>query len=82
MEFCECGSVRERGNCTNKICKHHVKSLVEAATYKQIEYIRNLGERLGEDLDSIDFESLSKKEAKRLIDDYLERLDIQSDGYE
>lgn len=73
-EFCICGSLKTRGNCTNKNCKEHKKSLVDEATYSQIEYIKSLTGRLNEDL-QIDFTILSKPEASRLINELLERLE-------
>lgn len=79
MEFCECGSIIISGNCSNRKCKHHIKELVEPATFKQIEYIKELAERLGEGTDHIDFEYLSKKEAKFIIDEYLERVEAEEE---
>jgi len=72
-EFCECGSLVIHGNCTNKKCSSHRKSLVDEATYSQIEFIKSLSDRLNEDL-NIDFEILSKKEASNLIDKLLVKL--------
>lgn len=72
-EFCECGSLMIHGNCTNKKCSKHKRSLVDEATFSQIEFIKNLTDRLNEDL-NIDFEILSKKEASNLIDKLLVRL--------
>ncbi|MCX7923208.1 MAG: hypothetical protein N3B21_14550 [Clostridia bacterium] len=76
MEFCKCGSIKVRGNCSNKKCNEHTKALVNEATYQQIEYIRNLAERLGEDTTGMDFEYMSKQEASNLIKKYLERLEV------
>ena len=76
MEFCnKCGSLKISSSCTNKKCNQHVKSLVELATSKQLEYIRELAEQLSVDISDIDFEVISKVDAIDLIDDYLERLD-------
>jgi archaellum component FlaC len=76
MEFCKkCGSLKINGSCTNKKCDQHIKSLVELATAKQIEYIKELAEQLGEDISDINFDAMSKTDAIDLIDDYLERLD-------
>ena len=77
MEFCECGSLLVRGVCTNKKCSRHVKMAIETATFKQVEFIRDLAEKLGEDADDIDFEYLSKKEAAKLINGYRERLELE-----
>ncbi|WP_024832601.1 hypothetical protein [Ruminiclostridium josui] len=76
MEFCnKCGSLKISGNCTNKKCDQHVKSMVELATTQQIEYIKELAEQLNEDVSDMNFENMTKNEASDLIDDYLERLD-------
>lgn len=76
MEFCnKCGSLKISGNCTNKKCDQHVKSMVELATTQQIEYIKELAEQLNEDISDMNFETMTKNDASYLIDDYLERLD-------
>ena len=76
MEFCnKCGSLKINGNCTNKKCDQHVKSMVETATTQQIEYIKELAEQLNEDVSDMNFETMTKTDASYLIDDYLERLD-------
>lgn len=76
MEFCnKCGSLKIKGNCTNKKCDQHVKSLVEMATTQQIDYIKELAEQLSEDVSEINFDNMSKSDAADLIDDYLDRLD-------
>lgn len=76
MEFCKkCGSLKINDSCTNKKCDQHIKSLVELATAKQIEYIRELAEQLAEDISDVNLEVMSKSDAVDLIDDYLERLD-------
>jgi hypothetical protein len=79
MDFCDCGSIRVNGNCTNKKCQKHTKSLVEPVTFHQMDYIKTLAESLGEDTDHIDFEYLSKKEASRLINEYKDRMDIEEE---
>lgn len=65
-----------RGNCTNKRCKEHIKPLVDEATYSQVEFIKGLAEKLGEEL-KVDFTTLSKKEASNLIDKLLERSESE-----
>ncbi|HEX2926707.1 MAG TPA: hypothetical protein VHP38_10725 [Ruminiclostridium sp.] len=76
MEFCnKCGSLKVNGNCTNKKCDQHVKSMVEMATAQQIDYIKELAEQLNEDVSDMNFESMTKNDAAYLIDDYLERLE-------
>ena len=73
-EFCGCGSLKIRGNCTSKNCTEHKRSLVDEATYSQIEYIKNLAEKLNENLE-IDFSILSKHEASRIIKELSERVE-------
>ncbi len=76
MEFCnKCGSLKISGNCTNKKCDQHVKSMVELATTQQVEYIKELAEQLNEDVSDMNFETMTKNDASYLIDDYLERLE-------
>lgn len=76
MDFCnKCGSLKINGNCTNKKCDQHVKSMVEMATAQQIDYIKELAEQLNEDVSDMNFESMNKNDAANLIDEYLERLD-------
>ena len=70
-DFCKCGSLVVRGNCSNKSCDRHGKSLVDPATYGQIDLINSLKEQLGDDRE-IDFETLTKLEASRLIDELFE----------
>ena len=69
-EFCNCGSLVVRGNCTNKNCGDHHKSLVDPVTYAQVEYIKALQNQTG-DQREIDFDILSKIEASRLIEELL-----------
>ena len=71
MDYCECGSLIIRGNCTNKGCEKHVKSLVQPATYEQIQYIKALMYQTGY-LEDVDFDTITKQEASRLIDRLLE----------
>ena len=71
MDYCECGSLITRGNCTNKGCRKHVKSLVQQATYEQIQYIKALMYQTGYSED-VDFDIITKPEASRLIDRLLE----------
>lgn len=71
-EFCKCGSLVVNGNCTKRGCKLHTPSLVEPATYAQVEYIQTLLEQTSDDRE-IDFGILAKPEASRLIDELLEK---------
>ena len=81
MEFCpKCGSLKINGNCTNKKCDQHVKSLVELATAQQIDYIKELAEQLAEDVSEMNFEMMSKADAAFLIDEFKERLDENEKG--
>ena len=81
MEFCpKCGSLKINGNCTNKKCDQHVKSLVELATAQQIDSIKELAEQLGEDVSEMNFDIMSKTDAAYLIDEYQERLDENDKG--
>ena len=74
-EFCNCGSLIVRGNCTNKDCKLHVRSLVDSASYAQIEYIRSLLKQIG-NFREIDFSILTKPEASRLIEELLKEKEL------
>lgn len=76
-DFCKCGSLIIRGNCSNKKCEHHKRELAEAATFDQIEYIKGLAKRLGNDQDELDFEIMSKKEASDLIDKLKAKIDSE-----
>lgn len=71
-EFCTCGSLVVRGNCTNKKCEHHKRSLADPATFEQINFIESLRSQVGDDSE-IDFDTLSKTEASALINKLLER---------
>lgn len=74
-EFCSCGSLIVRGNCTKKGCQFHKNSLVDAATYAQIEYIKSLLEQTGSNME-VNFRILTKPEASRLIDELLDKKEI------
>lgn len=73
-EFCRCGSLKIRGNCTSKNCTEHKRSLVDEATYSQIDYIKSLAEKLNKGLE-IDFSILSKHEASRIIKELSAQLE-------
>lgn len=74
-EFCKCGSLIVRGNCTKKGCNLHTPGLIDPATYAQVEYVKTLLEQTGDDRE-IDFEILTKPEASRLIDELLEKKEM------
>ncbi len=71
-EFCTCGSLKIRNNCTNKRCKHHNPGM-ELATFKQIEYIRDMLDSLGEEADTKD---MTQKEASKLIRELEGRIEV------
>lgn len=73
-EFCVCGSLKVKGNCTNKKCKYHIRGL-EPATFKQICYIKELLKKLN-DKAEYDFKNMTMKEADELIKTLEERLEL------
>lgn len=75
-EFCSCGSLIVRGNCTKKGCQFHKNGLVDPATYAQIEYINSLLKQIGSDME-VNFDVLTKPEASRLIDELLEKKELE-----
>jgi len=68
VEFCECGSLKVNGSCTNKKCKNYVRK-DPPATAKQLEIIRDLLFQLGRDEDEYNLNDISSKEAASLIED-------------
>jgi hypothetical protein len=67
-EFCKlCGSLIVDDSCSYKKCKNHKLMLSIPATYKQIEFLKEL------DCDNIDFEKLTKNEASELINEAILR---------
>lgn len=75
-EFCSCGSLIIRGNCTKKGCQFHKNSLVDPATYAQIEYIKSLLEQTESDME-VNFDVITKSEASKLIDELLKQKELQ-----
>lgn len=75
MEFCQCGSLKVNGNCSNKKCVYHVKN-DEMATFKQIEFIRELCERLDKDVEEYNFQDMTKAEAADIIQELREQADV------
>lgn len=73
-EFCECGSIKVKGNCTYKKCKHHVPGL-EPATYKQVEYIKDMLERLHDEI-KYAYRDMTIKDANKIIKELEERLEL------
>ncbi len=74
-EFCSCGSLIAGGNCTNKDCRLHVRSLIDTASYSQIEFIKSLLKQT-EDTRAVDFNILTKPEASRLINELLSKREL------
>lgn len=74
MEFCECGSLKIGGSCTNKKCSKYVKKN-EQISPKQISIIENLYEKLDRDYDESDLKNMSADEAQRLIYDLEDELE-------
>ncbi|ACL77355.1 DUF3072 domain-containing protein [Ruminiclostridium cellulolyticum] len=75
-EFCSCGSLIIHGNCTKKGCQFHKNSLVDPATYAQIEYIKSLLAQTDSDME-VNFDVIAKSEASRLIDELLKQKELQ-----
>jgi len=73
LEFCICGSLKVNGNCTNRKCAHHMSGM-EPATYKQIEYIKDILDKLQDDTEYA-FGNMAQKEANKLIVSLEERLE-------
>jgi hypothetical protein len=73
LEFCSCGSLRVNSTCTNRKCSHHDSSRAPA-TFDQVEYIKDLLEKSG-DQREIDFQTLTKKQASKIIDELAEEVD-------
>lgn len=68
MEFCECGSIKINGSCSNRKCKNHVEKF-EQITVKQIAVIKHLFEMLERDYKETDIKKLSKDEAQNMVED-------------
>lgn len=76
-DFCKkCGSLKLKGNCSNRKCSEHSSTGFEPCTYKQVEYIAELIIRLGKDISEYDFSEMSKKEASRLIESLEEDIEL------
>lgn len=76
VEYCKCGSIKIKGSCTNRKCGEHISS-ISSATYKQIDFIKDLTIQLGEDPDNYDFINMTIKEASKIIDELQTRKDIE-----
>lgn len=74
MEYCECGSLKLNGNCTNKKCSRH-EERHEPASSKQISIILGLLERMGKDDGEHGLKGLTADEAERLIEDLTDELE-------
>jgi hypothetical protein len=73
-EFCTCGSLKVKGNCTYKKCEHHIPGM-DPATYKQTEYIKDMLERLHDDT-KYAFRDMTIKDASKLIGELESRLEV------
>lgn len=74
-EFCKCGSLMLKGSCTNRRCENHMSSF-EFVTYKQIEYIENMAEKLEDKLE-YDFKNMTRKEADKIIKELEIQLELE-----
>jgi hypothetical protein len=72
-EYCTCGSIKFKGNCTNKKCRYHTSG-PEPATYKQVEYIKDMIDQLGDDTE-YNYKDMTIKEASKLIGELEERVE-------
>lgn len=73
MKYCElCKSLIIGDSCRNEKCKKHIEG-TEPASYKQVEYIQALAERLDEEYDT---RAMTKKEAGKLIEELRERVEM------
>lgn len=75
LEFCTCGSIKNNGSCSNKKCTNHIKG-TGLATFKQVEYIKDLQEQLNDDT-GYDFNNMTEKDASKLIEELEERLEVE-----
>lgn len=74
MEFCECGSLKIGGSCTNKKCPKHIKKN-EKISDKQLSIIEQLLERLDKDYNESTYKKISTDDAQSLIEDLKEELE-------
>jgi hypothetical protein len=76
MEFCKlCQSIKIAGNCTNRKCTNHIPG-TEAATFRQVEYLRELAEKLHDDTE-YDYRNMTLREASKLIGELEDRLEVE-----
>ncbi|MFA5385948.1 MAG: hypothetical protein WC364_15050 [Eubacteriales bacterium] len=66
--------IKVKGNCTNRKCEHHVPG-IDPATYKQIEYIKDMLEKLHDDT-KYAFRDMTQRDASKLIKELQERLEV------
>jgi hypothetical protein len=79
-EFCKCGSLKIKGSCTNKKCEEHIAS-ISPATFKQVDFIKDLTLQLGEP-DDYDFINMTTKEASKIIEELQTKVEIGGAVYE
>jgi len=66
MQFCNiCNSLILHNSCTNKKCDNHIKG-TELATFQQIQYIKDLQDKLKDDA-VYNFIDMTKQEASKVI---------------
>jgi hypothetical protein len=76
MEFCKlCQSIKIKDSCTNRKCRNHIAG-TEAATFRQVEYIKELAEKLGDETE-YDYRNMTMKEASKLIEELEEGLEVE-----
>ena len=74
-EFCTCGSLKVKGNCSNKKCKKHIPGN-EPATFNQLFFIKDLARQAGDETE-YNFETMTKKEANGIIDELKEKVEFR-----
>jgi adenylyl- and sulfurtransferase ThiI len=78
--FCDCGSLMINENCSNKKCSKSSKlgrsKTFVIASFKQVEYIKELLEKLEESADLYDFNIMLMSDASDLIEELKLRVDL------
>ena len=73
-DFCICGSLKIKDNCTNRKCQYHIPGM-EPATYKQICYAEEMLEKLQDDT-KYAFRDMTIKDASKLIKELESRIEV------
>lgn len=68
MEFCQCGSLKVNGACSNKKCKNFVRTAPNASK-KQLDIIKDMLYQLGREEEEYNLPELSSKDASILIEE-------------